>query len=171
MPYPSVQASASSFYKEAIRHLSDSRALLDNNRYPAAVASAQKAQEIAVKAALIQENAMGFFGLFGTHKPLTDITGIKPLNHINENLDTMRAGLKSDAHNLEKIGTTKDEGNTEYPFYMTQSEIVVWLSPAMHFTETDAKNYYNVAREVVMTISILYQPDLRPGAEPIPDTA
>ena len=43
---------ANAFFREGIRHLNDGSILFSNQRYPAAVASAQKALELAAKASL-----------------------------------------------------------------------------------------------------------------------
>ncbi|GAB4451784.1 MAG: hypothetical protein OHK0029_01570 [Armatimonadaceae bacterium] len=167
--YPSANETAIALFDEAVRHLTDARILFDQGRYPAAITSAHKAQELAVKAALVLENAMGFWEkLFKTHKPLTEISASPALNILNNMLNARRRGLAAEAQALEKFEPKEFTTNTEYPFHPPAIVPVSWVSPADEFAENDARRWFNVAHEVVEEIQNRHVIQLAQTREPLP---
>ena len=160
--YPRYEDMARSFFLEAARHLEDSRFLHVNGRYAAAVASASKAAELAIKSAVIVENAFGWWDkLFKTHEPFKAISDHRILNSVRKQL--VQAGLETSLQKLESyipvaLGTLDNEDNPEYPWldYDPTSSKVVLKLPSIELTEILSLEQYRTAHRTLIAFALAY---------------
>jgi hypothetical protein len=170
--FPRPDELARKFFEEAVRHLGDARVLHRAKRYPGAITSTMKAAELGIKAALILDGSLGWWDkLQQTHKPLEDIRNHGVLKFHYQALLQHDPTLITNVAALEKLVPTRPdvqkfsaetEANTEYPFfYLEQSTagaptVSHLVGPSEYFTETDSKDYYRAARELLMAYRTLY---------------
>ena len=170
--FPTGEALARSFFEEGIRHLEDAGALHQTQRYPATIASALKAAEFGVKAIIILDGAMGWWDIFATHIPLSNIDHRdKPFfqHHITA-ITNYKGTLVRAVKELEELAPAKPGGsydlksqqNPEYPFLTYQSGTsgqpgtFRLVNPSTHFGEADSKKYYNIAQDLLAAVATQY---------------
>ena len=167
--FPTGEALARSFFEEGIRHLEDAGVLHQAQRYPAAIASAMKAAEFAVKTVVILNGAMGWWDkIFLTHSPLNDMDRPdKPFfQHHITTLNTYNTTLVRAVKEMEALSPAKPGGsydvetqqNPEYPFLSHElgSGAFVLIKPSTHFGETSSRKYYNTAQDLLTAITTQY---------------
>lgn len=181
--FPQADELARKFFQEAVRHLGDARVLHRRKRYPGAITSSMKAAELGVKAALIVDGSMGWWDkLQQTHKPLDEIKthGVLKFHHEalqqhNRTLITAVAALERlvpSRPDTQKFGA-ETEANTEYPFfYLEQSTAGAsttshLVGPSEYFAETDSRDHYRTARELLIAYQALY-PQIRAWKHRLP---
>jgi hypothetical protein len=126
-----------------------------------------KAAELAVKPALILENAMGLYErIFGTHKPLTEIENHAVLRRLIPMLEAQRSDLSLELRAMESLeptpfGKRLGEANTEYPFLMKMTDasgntVARLQAPEAYFRPVDGLRYYRLSRELLAVLPALY---------------
>ena len=142
-----------------------------------------KAAELGIKAALIVDGSLGWWDkLQQTHKPLDEIKAHGVLKFHHESLQQYNRTLVTAVAALEKLVPSRPdiqkfsaetEANTEYPFfYLEQSTAGApttshLVGPSEYFAETDSRDHYRTARELLTAYQALY-PQIRAWKHRLP---
>ena len=172
--FPHADEFARKFFVEAVRHLGDARVLHKARRYPGAITSSQKAAELAIKAVLVLEGALGWWDkLQQTHRPLEEIQNHAVLTHHFQQLQNHGPTLIAGVTALERLAPARPEKkefrfetevNTEYPFFYlrrpaagtTGPTTSHFQGPSEYFTEAESLEHYRTAHELLKVYQGLY---------------
>ena len=172
--FPHQDEFARKFFGEAARHLGDARILHQSARYPGAITSSQKAAELAIKAVLVLEGALGWWDrLQQTHRPLEEIQNHAVLTHHFQALHNHSPTLIAGVNALERLASSRPDVkkfefetqvNTEYPFFYllkpaagaTGPTTSHFEGPSDYFTGAESLDHYSTAHELLTAYQALY---------------
>ncbi len=172
--FPEDDALGRAFFEESIRHLEDARVLHEAGRYPAAITSAMKAAELAIKCVVVLGGALGWWDkIFSTHSPLSAISDSRTFPYFQYHIVALGQKdktLVAEIKKMEKLAplspsgpySLDDQQNPEYPFlsYQTASEGVPaelrLNKPSTHFTQFDSRKYYSTAQDLLTAVAAQY---------------
>lgn len=170
--FPSQDALARKFFREAARHLGDALILHDAGRFPGAINSSMKAAELGTKAVLIIHGSLGWWDqLLQTHKPLGEIKNHVILGNLLETLIQHDPVLANEALTLEALAPSRPgrgvfdlatQANTEYPFFYLMpapaggAPTAHLDGPGDHFNRHQSEGYYRTAHQLPAAYQVLY---------------